>query len=173
MEIELLRGSHSFGECNYHLQFTPKYRRDIFTDGFVKTLCADSFRATAAKLRIVILAVEFGPDHTHIFVGGCKNFAPSELARRFKGASSRLLRKVCWEKIRNKLWGESFWSDGYFYRSVGAVTSETVKYYVENAQQKHWTGLDYGTYKQHKEDGQTALTRFLSEAHDPRHFSGG
>ena len=160
MEIELIRGSHSFGECNYHLQFTPKYRRDVFTNGFVKTLCVDSFHVTAAKLQVVILAVECGPDHMHIFVGGCKNYSPAELTRRFKGASSRLLRKVCWEQIKGKLWGNAFWTEGYFYRSVGAVTSETVRYYVENAQQKHWIGLDYETYRQRKEDAQTVLTSF-------------
>lgn len=158
MEIELIRGSHSFGECNHHLQFTPKYRRDVFADGLVKELCADSFRQIAAKLRIIILAMEFGPDHVHLFVGGCKNYGPAELAKRFKGASSRLLREACWNNIKDKLWGDAFWTEGYFYRSVGAVTAETVKYYVENAQQKHWKGLDYDTYRQRREDGQTTLT---------------
>ncbi len=30
------------------------------------------------------------------------------------------------------------WSDGYFYESIGRVTSETVEYYIKNQQGKHW-----------------------------------
>lgn len=105
--------------------------------------------------------MEFGPDHVHIFVGACKNYALAELARRFKGASSRLIRKAAWDRIKGKLWGDSFWTDGYFYRSVGAVTSETVKYYVQNAQQKHWVGLDHEAYRRKKEAGQSRLANYI------------
>jgi putative transposase len=161
MEINLISGSHSFGESNHHLQFTPKYRRDVFADGLVKELCADSFRATAAKLRVVSLAMEFGPDHVHVFVGGCKNHGPAQLAQRFKGASSYLIRKAAGERIKDKLWGDAFWTEGFFYRSVGAVTLETVKYYIETAQRKHWTGLDYETYRRKKEAGQARLSNYI------------
>ena len=29
----------TFGEANYHLQFTTKYRRDVFLDEEVRALC--------------------------------------------------------------------------------------------------------------------------------------
>jgi hypothetical protein len=45
--MELMRGHHSVGEANLHLQFTPKYRRDVFRDEVVQTVCAASFRETA------------------------------------------------------------------------------------------------------------------------------
>ena len=35
-EMELVRSAHSLGEANFHLQFTPKYRRDVFRDIEVK-----------------------------------------------------------------------------------------------------------------------------------------
>ena len=85
-----------------------------------------------------VLALEFGPDHVHLFLGNCRRYSVSELARYFKGASSRELRKAHWDRIRRKLWGSSFWSDGCFYESVGSVISEAIEYYITRLQRKHW-----------------------------------
>ena len=45
------------------------------------------------------------------------------MAQMFKGASSRKIRVELWDNVKGKLWGDSFWSDGYFYRSVGSTTA--------------------------------------------------
>ena len=66
--MELMRGYHSVGEANLHLQFTAKYRRDIFRDGVVKRVCEESFRETAEQLGLVVHALAFGPYHVHVFV---------------------------------------------------------------------------------------------------------
>ena len=39
--MELVRSAHSLGEANFHLQFTPKYRCDVFRDGEVKRICEE------------------------------------------------------------------------------------------------------------------------------------
>ena len=159
--MELMRGHHSVGEANLHLQFTPKYRRDVFRDKLVRRVCEESFRETAGKLGIVIHALEFGPEHIHIFVGACKNYSVAEVVRRLKGASSRRVRQECWNRVKSKLWGEAFWTGGYFYRSVGSVTSESVQYYIEMSQGKHWTALDYEECKRRK-NTQTTINQFLA-----------
>jgi hypothetical protein len=61
------------------------------------------------------------------------------------------------------MWGDSFWSDGYFYRSVGSTTTaESVQYYVQNTQRKRWMNYDdYETAKQEKEkEAQARLTDY-------------
>ena len=150
--IELVRSTHSLGEANFHMKFTPKYRRDVFRDGEVRRVCEESFRETAIRYGFAVHAIEFGPEHVHIFVGACKNLSVSGLARLLKGASSRRLRSQCWDRFRSKLWGDSFWTDGYFYRSVGATTNEAIKYYLEHSQRKHWKAIDYQTYLQSKQN---------------------
>jgi REP element-mobilizing transposase RayT len=40
--------------------------------------------------------------------------------------------------FKDKLWGKKFWTEGHFYRSVGAVNKETMKQYIEECQDKHW-----------------------------------
>ncbi len=134
---------HSVGGSNYHLQFTPKYRRQIFFNGKVRRLCTALMRRKAKQLGIALEAIEFGPDHVHVFVTNCRKHSVSDLAFHFKGSTSYYLRKHAWDEIRHMLWGSSFWSDGYFYESVGRVTSDSIKYYIERQQGKHWKGIDY------------------------------
>ncbi len=159
--MELMRSHHSVGEANLHLQFTPKYRRDVCRDRVVRRVCEESFRDTAEDMGIVINALAFGPDHVHVFVGACKNHSVTEVVRRFKGASSRRVRQECWNHVKLKLWGGAFWTGGYFYRSVGSTTSEAIQYYVEMSQEKHWTALDYEEYKRRK-DKQTTINQFTA-----------
>ncbi|MFQ6106665.1 MAG: IS200/IS605 family transposase [Thermoplasmata archaeon] len=140
--IGIARARHCVGGSNYHLQFPPKYRRRIFLDPVLKEACSMEFQRIAEELNIKIEALEFGPDHLHIFLSGCKNYSACELARRFKGASSRALRKLHGGRLKRFRMGSSLWSDGYFYESVGRVTSSTVKFYIERQQGKHWMHED-------------------------------
>lgn len=161
--MELVRGHHSVGEANFHLQFTLKYRRDIFRDQAVKEVCQESFHGTAEGLGLLVHALEFGPNHVHFFMGAYKNHSVAEIVRRLKGASSRRVRREGRHRIRNKLWGKAFWSGGYFYRSVGSTTSEAIQYYVDRGQEKHWTALDYEEYKHRKNRRQTKHRKTLRQ----------
>lgn len=132
----------------------------IYRDEVLKKACEASFKKTAEKWGVRLLAVEFGPDHTHLFIGGCRKYSVSQLAQYFKGASSRELRKNHWDRVRKKEWGKALWSAGYFYESIGRVTSETIKYYIERQQGKHWAEQDYDAHTQLK--GQTKLGDFCN-----------
>jgi hypothetical protein len=55
-----------------------------------------------------------------------------------KGYSSWFIRKNYRELIKDYRMGGSFWTAGYFYESIGRVTAETVRHYIEKQQKKHW-----------------------------------
>ncbi len=152
MKIELLSSSHSVGEANYHIQITPAYRQDIFADELVKILTRDYLLAAASRHGIKISAIGFGPDHCHIFCTDCKNHSASQVAKLLKGFSSYMMRKHHANLFADKLYGDKFWSSGYFYRTVGAVNSQTINRYVEQSQEKHWK----------KEVKQTKLLEFTA-----------
>ena len=137
---------HSVGGSNYHLQFTPKYRRHIFRSRKIRKLCEALFRRKAHQLVIRIESMEFGPEHVHVFVTNCRKYSVSDLVFHFKGYSSWYIRKHAWDDVKHKLWGKSFWSGGDFYESVGRVTTESVKFYIERQQGRHWEGLDHEVY---------------------------
>lgn len=138
MATELVASAHSVGEANVHLQFTPAYRRAIFADPLVRELTVAYLAEKAQRMGIHIAAIEAGPDHLHLFVTGWRRYAPAELARQLKGYSAYMMRTRHDELIRHELWGDKFWSGGYFYRTVGAVNADTVKHYIEEGQAKHW-----------------------------------
>ena len=142
--MQIVHDRHSVGGSNYHLQFTPKYRRAVFRVRSVRKLVEALMRRKAHRLGIMIEAIEFGPDHIHIFVTNCRKHSVSTLAHHFKGFSSWYVRRALPEDIMLFLWGDSFWSDGYFYESIGRVTADTITFYIERQQGKHWnhTELD-------------------------------
>jgi REP element-mobilizing transposase RayT len=138
MKIETQSYKHAVGEFNFHIQLTPAFRQDIFADEKVLKLTKSYISAKIQELKIRIVALEFGPDHVHIFVADCKNYAACKLVQYIKGFSSMMMRKNHWNLFRHKLWGDKFWSEGYFCRSIGETTSEAVEFYIKESQQKHW-----------------------------------
>ncbi len=50
----------------------------------------------------------------------------ADVVQRFKGGTSRVLRKE-FPELEEFLWGDSFWADGYFAETVGQVNEEIVK----------------------------------------------
>lgn len=138
MEIRLVRSGHAVGESNFHLQITPAYRRDIFRDEQVVELTLAYILEKLNELKVAIEGYGFGPDHLHLFVSNVRFVSKVELVRQVKGCSSRMMRKNFLHLCKAKLWGKKFWTEGHFYRSVGAVNSETMRHYIEECQEKHW-----------------------------------
>lgn len=147
MEIELMKTASSVGESCLHLQLTPAYRKDIFVDEQVRELTKIYFAEKAKKLGVFISAMEVGHDHFHVFLVNWKKYSVEKLANEFKGFTSYMMRKFHRELFREKLWGKKFWSEGYFYRTVGVVTREAVQFYIQHSQKKHWKAVDYGYYR--------------------------
>lgn len=138
MEIELCRGSHSVGQYCFHLVLVVAYRRDIFRDGRVLKLTKAYLEAKAEQMGIRVEAIDFGPDHVHLFISRSGMWSAYSMKQGLKGFSSYMMRKNHWNLFRHKLWGKKFWKRGDFCRSVGSVTADKVKFYVEHCQQKHW-----------------------------------
>jgi putative transposase len=129
---ELKHSRHCVGGSNYHIQATPKYRRHVFWTMEARKLVEAVIRMKVFALGITLGAIEFGPDHVHLFLKNCEKYTVPELVGQIKGFSSYYLRKNYGHIFRRELWGDSLWSDGYFYESIGRVTSETVEYYIKN-----------------------------------------
>jgi len=138
MEMKKMSYSHAVGEFNYHIQLTPAYRKNVFADDSVRKLAKAYLVAKIEDLKLNLVAIEFGPDHVHIFVANCKNYAPYKIVQFIKGFSSMMMRKNHWDLFRSYLWGKKFWSEGYFARSIGETTSEAVEHYILESQVKHW-----------------------------------
>ena len=59
------------------------------------------------------------------------NVSVSRAVQFFKGGSSKVIREE-FPKLEEFLWGDSFWSDGYFSETVGKVNLDVVREYIKN-----------------------------------------
>jgi len=165
-DMGIVRGRSTVGSSNLHMQFTPKYRRDVYRSDKVIETCKRAFGEMANRLGVKIHACEFGPDHCHLFLGNCMKYSVPYIAQMFKGYSSWVVRRECMIEIKEKLWGKSFWSDGYFHEYIGRFTNDAMKYYIERQQDRHWRDEDYD-YKRYLEEqreginDETSLAKFM------------
>lgn len=84
-----------------------------------------------ATFEIRIVSGVVSKDHVHILVSAPPNMAPSEIMRRIKGnTSSRLFEEF--PHLKKRYWGRHFWARGYFCATVGQMTEEMIKQYLEH-----------------------------------------
>src|SRR5947209_13127392 len=113
--------------CHYHIVFCPKYRRKVLTGGVdmrLKQLLAEIIERWGQEL----IEPEVLPDHVHLLVGCDPQFGIHRLVKSLKGATSRYLRQE-FPQLKRRL--PSLWTNSYFVATVGGVTLDTLKRYVE------------------------------------------
>lgn len=116
----------------YHVVWCPKYRRPVLVPP-VDARLKELFNQIAAEHGFLLHAVEVMPDHVHLFVEADPTRSPAEIVNRFKGPSSRFLRQE-FPHLRSRL--PTLWSRSYFASTVGHVSEETVRKYIENQKGK-------------------------------------
>jgi len=125
---DLARTAHAVGQNCFHMIWAPKYRYPVFRSPGLRKQCEEILEEIARKHRIIIREHCVEADHVHLFVEVPHTFSVSKAFQLLKGGSSYLLRK------RNR-WMRKYkalWSIGKFYRSVGSVTDDAIKHYMNN-----------------------------------------
>jgi putative transposase len=107
--------------------FCPKYRRKVLVapiDERLKTIIMETIEQWGQEF----IELEIMPDHVHLLVGCDPHFGIHRLVKYIKGTSSRYLRQE-FPQLKRKL--PSLWTNSYFVATVGGVTLDTLKRYVE------------------------------------------
>ena len=121
------RTARAVGLANVHLVWIPKRRKSVLK-GAVKARLAEILKQVAAEKGWLIRALEVAPDHVHVLVEHSSNTAIHEIAKAFKGRSSRLLRQEFPHLCRLP----SLWPKSYFYDTTGAVTTARIEAYIND-----------------------------------------
>jgi len=115
--------------CAYHFVWIPKYRRDILI-GDIAEYTKEVLRGIIRGIGCESLAIEVMPDHVHVLLLCPPRLAPSYVANYLKGKSARLILKR-FPQLRARVKYGKLWSRSYFVATVGNVTADIVKRYVE------------------------------------------
>ena len=70
-------------------------------------------------------------DHIHMLLSCPTTMAPSEIAQKLKGRTSRILQEE-FPELRKRYWGQHMWGRGYFCGTVGEVDQKTIENYIEH-----------------------------------------
>ena len=104
-----------------HLVFVTKYRRNVFTTPMLDRL-QEMMTETCDLLEAELLEFNGEDDHIHLLVSCPPKLAMANLVGKLKGRSSYLLRREYWAEIKDKLWGNHFWSPSYCVVSCGGAS---------------------------------------------------
>lgn len=92
-------------------------------------------RQICTKLDVQILTGHVSADHVHLLVSVPRTLAVNDLVQHLKGSSSRKLLQE-YTDLRKRYWGRHLWARGYFAVSMGNVTDESIRQYIEGHDDK-------------------------------------
>jgi putative transposase len=110
----------------YHITWCPKYRRKVLV-GDVEHRLRELLSEKAKQIDVVIKTLEVTPDHIHLFVKTPPTASPHWVVHQLKGYTSRVLRQEQPQLKRMP----TLWTRSYYIESLGHVSEDSVKKYVE------------------------------------------
>lgn len=124
--------SHVRWECIYHIVIIPKYRkRALF--GKVRSRLRDILRELAKRKGVEIIEGNVMPDHVHMMLSIPPKYSVAHIMGYLKGKSAIWLHNEFGNK--KSITKKSFWSTGYFVRTIG-LDQKMVQKYIQDQEKK-------------------------------------
>lgn len=125
--------SHSKWKCQYHIIFIPKYRRKVLY-GQLRADVREIIIKLCKYKNVEIIEGAVCKDHVHL----CVSIPPKESESDFVGYLKGRCAIQIFDKhpeYRNK-WHQDFWARGYYVTTVGDITEEAVRKYIEEQEKE-------------------------------------
>jgi putative transposase len=116
----------------YHIIWCPKYRRKVLING-IDVRLKELILEKADALGLIIEKMEVMCDHVHLFVKASPVDAPHFIVNQLKGYTSFVLRNE-FPELKSKL--PTLWTRSYYIESVGHISEDTIKRYIEEQKNK-------------------------------------
>ena len=124
------KGSHSIHQLHVHLVWSTKYRYEVLR-GDIQIRCRDLIRQSCDSLDIQILKGVVSKDHIHLHLSYPPKLSISEILKRLKGRSAKILLME-YSELKRRYWGGHLWGIGYGAWSTGNITDEMVQQYLDH-----------------------------------------
>ena len=129
---EYISKNHSKFLIKHHIILVCKYRKQLLV-GAVEYDMKKIMRHISEMSDFDIEVMETDKDHLHMMVRSEPKLSPLQIVRRLKQMSTSAVWKKYRDFLRHNFYKEhTFWTDGYFVSSIGNVSQETIKKYIEN-----------------------------------------
>ena len=133
--------SHTKWKCQYHIVFISKYRKKQLY-GRLKEDVRDVLKTLCAYKKVEIVEGAVCSDHVHLCVCIPPKMSVSEFMGYLKGKSALMIYDKHPE-LGSK-WNKSFWARGYYVATVGNLTEEAIKKYIQEQSEESKKEGDQG-----------------------------
>lgn len=131
IEKEYLSKNHSNFLLKYHIIFVCKYRRKLLY-GKVASTMKNVLSDIANNSNFKIEVMETDKDHIHLLVCSEPKLSPLQIVRKLKQESTVRIWNLFPELLCIYFYRKrTFWTDGYFVSTIGNVSQEKIKHYIE------------------------------------------
>ena len=124
------KGHHTTTRLTAHIVWVTKYRYHVL-QGDVQRRCGELIIQICDTEGIEILKGVVSKDHVHMHIEYPPNKNISDIVKRIKGRSSRILQQE-YPKLKERYWGRHFWAGGYGAWSTSNITDKMVDDYLEH-----------------------------------------
>jgi len=114
--------------CQYHVIFATKYRRRVLSDEIQKRL-KELVMEKQVEYKYKVIEIEAMEDHVHLLLDVNPKIGIFNQVNHIKGYTSHVLREE-FKTLRTRI--PTLWTRSKFISSVGSVSLEIVKKYIEN-----------------------------------------
>ena len=121
-------GAHTKHKLRYHIVWIPKYRKRVLI-GKLKTRLEVLIYQASEVNGWSIEELSIQRDHVHMLIQTKPDKSISSVVQIIKGGTSKVLR-LEFPELKEFLWGDSLWADGYFAESVGVLDEEMIRKYI-------------------------------------------
>ncbi len=130
MGKEYRHSGHTVSRMTAHIVWVTKYRYKILT-GDIQKRCRDLIVQICDSEDVKILQGAVSKDHVHMLIEYRPSIKISDLVKRLKGRTSRMLQQE-YPELRKRYWGRHFWAIGYGVWITGNITEELVQEYLKH-----------------------------------------
>lgn len=121
--------SHTKWDCQYHIVFTPKYRRKAIYSKLRRDI-GKYLRRLCDYKGVEIVEANACPDHIHMLVKVPPKISISSFMGYLKGKSSLMIFEEH-ANLKYNYGNRHFWAEGYFVSTVG-MNKNAIKKYIQN-----------------------------------------
>ena len=125
--------AHTKWNCEYHIVFAPKYRRQVIY-GKIKADIGIMLRKLCEYKQVEIIEAEACKDHIHMLVSIPPKYSVSQIMGYLKGKSSLMIFEK-YANMKYKYGNRHFWCRGYYVDTVGR-NKKAIAEYIRNQLQE-------------------------------------
>lgn len=141
MTHDYRKNTHTIFRIEIHVIWVTKYRRKVLV-GDVAERTRELIRRICIENKAEIRSGVVSANHIHVLLSIDPSTSISTLLKYIKGKTSHQLQME-YPSLRKQYWGQRLWARGYFAVSVGNVSEEMVKEYIEH----HFDGTEGDAFR--------------------------